>query len=109
MDREVTTDLVEQALATFYHGPPEQHQAANSWLTAVQISPSAWTFCWELLRKDGQTEMQFFGACTLHVKLSRFWKELPPEQYDEVKKKYVLQFCFFVFFSFFLRRFDSYR
>ena len=82
---DVSSDLVEQALATFYHGPPEQHQAANSWLTSVQISPSAWTFCWDLLRRDGQTEMQFFGACTLHVKLSRFWKELPPEKYDEVR------------------------
>ena len=81
----MSSDLVEQALATFYHGPPEQHQAANSWLTSVQISPSAWTFCWDLLRRDGQTEMQFFGACTLHVKLSRFWKELPPEKYDEVR------------------------
>merc|ERR1712135_88558 len=96
MEDNVTCELVEQALATFYHGAAEQYQTANKWLMEAQISKSAWTFCWDLLHCEGHTEMQFFGACTLHIKLSRFWKELPPDKYDEIKERILLELSRFL-------------
>lgn len=33
------------------------------------------------------TEVQFFAATTLHMKLLKFWKEVPKEKYMELKEK----------------------
>ncbi|XP_041359281.1 importin-13-like [Gigantopelta aegis] len=85
---------VEQAVLQFYCNGnlhPEVHQ----WLTRAQISPQAWTFCWDLVQPDKGTEIQFFGASTLHVKISRFWHEVPPDQYESLKSRLmekILQF-----------------
>lgn len=33
------------------------------------------------------TEVQFYGATTLHTKILRCWNEVPPENYDDLKEK----------------------
>ncbi|ESO93597.1 hypothetical protein LOTGIDRAFT_189780 [Lottia gigantea] len=86
MATQYTAANVEEAVKQFYCNTGIQ-QEVHKWLTAAQISPEAWSFCFELLSKDKGYEVQFFGASTLHTKLSRYWHEVPPDQYESLKNK----------------------
>ncbi|ESO93592.1 hypothetical protein LOTGIDRAFT_118981 [Lottia gigantea] len=86
MTTQYTAANVEEAVKQFYCNTGIQ-QDVDKWLTAAQISTEAWSFCFELLSKDKGYEVQFFGACTLHTKLSRYWHEVPPDQYESLKNK----------------------
>lgn len=39
------------------------------------------------------TEIQFYGATTLHTKILRCWSEVPPQSHEELKEK-ILQAVF---------------
>ena len=57
---ELNSENVERAVL-----PPETHK----WLTLAQLSPQAWTFCWDLIQQDKKHKVQFFGASCLAVKV----------------------------------------
>ncbi|XP_052404857.1 importin-13 isoform X1 [Carassius gibelio] len=89
---EFTVEAVERALQQLYYDPDmEQKNVAQKWLTQAQASPQAWHFCWALLRPDKVPEIQFFGASTLHAKISRHWSELPPGQLDSLRSQLIAQ------------------
>ncbi|CAL8280814.1 unnamed protein product [Lota lota] len=73
---------VENALQQLYYDPDmEQKNMAQRWLTRAQSSPEAWHFCWALLGPDKLPEVQFFGASTLHTKISHHWGDLQADQH----------------------------
>ncbi|CAG2234836.1 unnamed protein product [Mytilus edulis] len=63
------------------------HPQIHEWLTKAQISTEAWSFSWELMGSHKTAEVQYFGANSLHVKISRFWHEVPPDQYDGLRSR----------------------
>uniref|UniRef100_A0A8C5BZ04 Importin-13 n=1 Tax=Gadus morhua TaxID=8049 RepID=A0A8C5BZ04_GADMO len=87
---------VSQALQQLYYDPDmEQKNAAQRWLTQAQASPQAWHFCWALLGPDKLPEVQFFGASTLHTKISHHWADLQPDQHPGLRTQllsHVLRF-----------------
>ena len=82
---ELNSQNVERAVLQFYQSGASQE--THKWLTLAQLSPLAWTFCWDLIQPDKKFEVQFFGASCLAVKVSRCWSELPVEKYPELRKK----------------------
>lgn len=102
---------LEEAVIVFYQSGSSQHAAAHDWLTKAQASPQAWSFVWDLMRLDKvnkwslclytyitplfisnfmfaqPSEIQFFGATTLHCKLVKSWSEVPKTSYEELKQK----------------------
>ncbi|KAJ0041674.1 hypothetical protein NL108_008589 [Boleophthalmus pectinirostris] len=81
-----TVDNVESALYQLYFDPDMEHKSmAQKWLTQAQASTQAWHFCWALLAPNKIPEVQFFGASTLHTKISRHWGDLPSEQHESLQ------------------------
>lgn len=109
----IDVKTLEEAVSVFYRSGSQQqnasHTAAHEWLTKAQISPQAWSFVWELMQLGKvsvwlrcgcdnfyiyfcslvvqSSEIQFFGATTLHTKLMKHWHEVPEENHDELKQK----------------------
>ncbi|VDI21228.1 Hypothetical predicted protein [Mytilus galloprovincialis] len=81
-----TAENVEQAVLQFYQ-QSMVHPQIHEWLTKAQISTEAWSFSWELMGSHKTAEVQYFGANSLHVKISRFWHEVPPDQYDGLRSR----------------------
>lgn len=91
-DAEFTVEAVERALHQLYYDPDmTQKNVAQKWLTQAQMSPQAWLFCWTLLDPDKVPEVQFFGASTLHAKISRNWNDLPTEQHVSLRTQLIAQ------------------
>lgn len=86
LEMEFTAANVEQAVLQFYCQGHLQ-QDAHQWLSAAQHSPAAWAFSWELVQPSKSVEVQFFGASCLHVRIARFWHELPADQYQSLKEQ----------------------
>ncbi|XP_023152722.2 importin-13-like [Amphiprion ocellaris] len=83
---ELTVENVESALYQLYFDPDmERKNVAQKWLTQAQTSARAWSFCWALLSPDKIPEVQFFGASTLHTKISRHWSDLPADQHESLR------------------------
>ncbi|CAG5897042.1 unnamed protein product [Menidia menidia] len=83
---ELTVENVESALYQLYFDPDmELKNAAQKWLTQAQASARAWQFCWALLGPEKIPEVQFFGASTLHIKISRHWSDLPADQHESLR------------------------
>ncbi|XP_033959913.1 importin-13-like isoform X1 [Pseudochaenichthys georgianus] len=86
VELELTVENVESALYQLYFDPDmERKNEAQKWLTQAQASAQAWQFCWALLAPDKLPEVQFFGASTLHTKVSRHWSDLPSDQHDSLR------------------------
>ncbi|TSN30182.1 Importin-13 [Bagarius yarrelli] len=93
---DFTVDNVEKALHQLYYDPNiENKNLAQKWLMQAQISPQAWQFCWALLSPDKVPEIQYFGASALHTKISRYWSDIPAEQYDSLKTQLFSQIAHF--------------
>ncbi|XP_051989982.1 importin-13 isoform X2 [Xyrauchen texanus] len=89
---EFTVEAVERALQQLYYDPDmAKKNVAQKWLTQAQASPQAWHFCWALLHPGKLPEMQFFGASTLHAKISRHWSDLPTGQLDSLRSQLIAQ------------------
>lgn len=82
-----TAENVEKAIQEFYNGTSSSRADAHDWITKAQVSPEAWNFCWLLLRLDKPQEVQFFGASTLQLKITRFWHEIPSDQFESLRQK----------------------
>ncbi|KAG7258275.1 hypothetical protein CRUP_011844 [Coryphaenoides rupestris] len=63
----------------------------SRWLTGAQASPQAWHFCWALLSPDKLPEIQFFGASTLHTKISHHWADLGADQQETLRTQLLSQ------------------
>ncbi|KAK5621395.1 Importin-13 [Crenichthys baileyi] len=61
----------------------------------AQVSPQAWQFCWVLLTPDKVPEIQYFGASALHTKISRYWSDIPTDQYESLKSQLFSQIACF--------------
>uniref|UniRef100_A0A3Q4MFG7 Importin-13 n=1 Tax=Neolamprologus brichardi TaxID=32507 RepID=A0A3Q4MFG7_NEOBR len=96
VELELTVENVESALYQLYFDPDMEHKnVAQKWLTQAQASAQAWHFCWALLSPDKIPEVQFFGASTLHTKISRHWSDLAAEQHESLRTQllsHILQF-----------------
>ncbi|XP_072023500.1 LOW QUALITY PROTEIN: importin-13-like [Amphiura filiformis] len=83
---EITVENIEKAVQQLYYDPnPAVKDSAQRWLLLAQRSPQAWHFAWALLAADKPTEVQYFGASALYTKISRYWGEVHPEQYDMLR------------------------
>ncbi|KFP81707.1 Importin-13, partial [Apaloderma vittatum] len=77
-----------QALHQLYYDPNiENKNLAQKWLMQAQVSPQAWHFSWLLLHMDKVPEIQYFGASALHIKISRYWNDIPADQYESLKSQ----------------------
>ncbi|CAB3981584.1 importin-13 isoform X2 [Paramuricea clavata] len=87
----------EQALYTLYSDPNlTNKESAHKWLLEIQKLPQAWQVCWRLMQNEKAPEVQFFGASLLHYKITKYWSELPENQYEQLKSeiiRYVITFC----------------
>ncbi|KAG8185093.1 hypothetical protein JTE90_029705 [Oedothorax gibbosus] len=86
LNKQFTVENIEQTLHHFYHNAESQAQA-NQFLILAQCSPEAWQFAWDLLHPSKPSEVQFFGANTLHLKISKQWDELPPDHYGPLRDR----------------------
>ncbi|XP_077580589.1 importin-13-like isoform X2 [Stigmatopora nigra] len=86
VEETTTVENVEAALYQLYFDPDmERKNAAQKWLTQAQGSAQAWQFCWALLHPEKLPEVQFFGASTLHIKISSHWNDLPADQHENLR------------------------
>ncbi|XP_017328196.1 importin-13 isoform X2 [Ictalurus punctatus] len=93
---EFTAEAVERALQQLYYDPDMvQKNVAQKWLAQAQASPQAWHFCWALLSPDKVPEIQFFGASTLHNKISSHWQELSSELRESLRSQILTHLCHF--------------
>ncbi|KAM8931086.1 importin-13 [Pelodytes ibericus] len=93
---EFTMDNVEKALHQLYYDPNiENKNLAQKWLMQAQVSPQAWHFSWQLLNGGKVPEIQYFGASALHIKISRYWGDIPAEQYESLKTQLFAQISAF--------------
>ncbi|KAJ8376323.1 hypothetical protein SKAU_G00069030 [Synaphobranchus kaupii] len=93
---DFTVENVEKALHQLYYDPNiDNKNLAQKWLMQAQVSPQAWQFCWALLSPDKVPEIQYFGASALHTKISRYWGDIPAEQYDSLKTQLFSQIACF--------------
>lgn len=76
---------VEAALSQLYCSAGTGSAEANQYLTAMQSSVQAWDIAWQLLDMTKPQEIQYFGATTLHTKLSRHWHQLPRDEYENLR------------------------
>ncbi|GFY54023.1 importin-13 [Trichonephila inaurata madagascariensis] len=86
LNNQFTVENIERSLHHFYHDVESQAQA-NKFLISAQTSQEAWQFAWQLLHPSKTSEAQFFGACTLHTKISKQWNELPPDHYSVLRDR----------------------
>uniref|UniRef100_A0A4W5NW12 Importin-13 n=1 Tax=Hucho hucho TaxID=62062 RepID=A0A4W5NW12_9TELE len=93
---DFTVENVEKALHQLYYDPNiENKNLAQKWLMQAQVSPQAWQFCWALLSPDKVPEIQYFGASALHTKISRYWSDIPSDQYETLKTQLFSQIACF--------------
>ncbi|XP_078316554.1 importin-13-like [Crassostrea virginica] len=87
MTSELSASCIEQVVHQFYQNAGGQQPQIQQWLTLSQISPEAWSFCWDLLSPEKSVEVRFYGANTLYAKISRYWSEVPKDQYDNLRSR----------------------
>ncbi|XP_019752676.1 importin-13 isoform X1 [Hippocampus comes] len=93
---DFTVENVEKALHQLYYDPNiDNKNLAQKWLMQAQVSPQAWQFCWALLSPDKVPEIQYFGASALHTKISRYWSDIPSDQYESLKSQLFSQIACF--------------
>ncbi|XP_078264629.1 importin-13 isoform X2 [Rhinoraja longicauda] len=87
---------VEKALHQLYYDPNiDNKNLAQKWLMQAQVSPQAWQFSWALLNPNKVPEIQYFGASALHIKISRYWNDIPSDQYESLKSQLFNQIACF--------------
>ncbi|KAJ3412911.1 hypothetical protein HDV05_008775 [Chytridiales sp. JEL 0842] len=81
-----TPSQVEDAIRQMYTPttPSDVQKQIQGWLQNVQSLPGAWDIAHYLLQSDSP-EVQFFGALTLQVKISRDWNTLSPEHIPNLR------------------------
>jgi hypothetical protein len=85
--KNFSMENLEQAVNLFYKSQSNDQAQLNDFLIAHQRDPAAWTWLWSFLELQKTMEVQFFGAVTLHQKLSKNWQEVPQSMHNELKEK----------------------
>lgn len=80
-------ESLEAAINLFYKSQSNDQAQLNDFLIAHQRDQSAWNWLWSFLDFSKSMEVQFFGAVTLHQKLSKNWQEVPQSMHNELKEK----------------------
>lgn len=78
---------LEQAVNLFYKSQSNDQAQLNDYLIQQQRDKAAWSWLWNFLDFSKSVEVQFFGAVTLHQKLSKNWQEVPQSMHNELKEK----------------------
>lgn len=78
---------LEQAVNLFYKSQSNDQAQLNDFLISQQRDSQAWSWVWNFLDFSKSVEVQFFGAVTLHQKLSKNWQEVPQSMHNELKEK----------------------
>jgi len=69
-------DKFRKACDALYSGRGDR-TAADRWITEFQKSPEAWEVCCSVLSRDGEVQVQFLAAKTLHVKIKYdYWEQV---------------------------------
>lgn len=85
-----SAENVEKIVSEFYTTSQVSNEfkpQLDQWLKQAQNSPEAWTFSWELINMNKSAETQFYGATSLYNKVSKYFNEVPSDQYDTLKNK----------------------
>ncbi|KNE57716.1 hypothetical protein AMAG_04573 [Allomyces macrogynus ATCC 38327] len=87
MDLQQTIAPVMEALRVVYDQATssEARQAAQSYLLQVQCSDLAWDLGWMCLKQLDQIPIQYFGAQSIQIKVSRDFAKVPVDQYDAIR------------------------
>lgn len=75
---------VEKMVLDFYRGP---RGGGQDWLTLASSSQAAWVFAWELCNLSKNPEVQFFGANTLVIKVSKHFNEVSHSDFPMVRQR----------------------
>eukprot|EP01135_Chromosphaera_perkinsii_P007199 Nk52_evm7s745 gene=Nk52_evmTU7s745 len=88
------TRQVEAALAKLYGGTSSQveRKAAETWLSSLTHGDArAWDVAWELIRPSGSNEANYFGSQILHVRINKYWSEVPETSYTNIRDTLIEQ------------------
>ncbi|XP_044755741.1 importin-13 [Coccinella septempunctata] len=77
---------VEKAVNLFYNSDSFEQKHVHEWLNDLQNSPQAWSIVWDILSTPRSSQVHFFAASTLHLKLMRNWDEIPEPEYGNFKE-----------------------
>lgn len=80
----MSLETVEHALAEFYCN---QNVEVHKILLDFQNSVDAWNLVWNMLDTSKPHEIQFFGATTLHIKITKQWLQLKQTDYMLLRDK----------------------
>ncbi|XP_060835642.1 importin-13 [Rhopalosiphum padi] len=80
----MSLETVEHALAEFYCN---QNVEVHKILLDFQNSVDAWNLVWSMLDTSKPHEIQFFGATTLHIKITKQWLQLKRTDYVLLRDK----------------------
>uniref|UniRef100_A0A2S2NNI7 Importin-13 n=1 Tax=Schizaphis graminum TaxID=13262 RepID=A0A2S2NNI7_SCHGA len=80
----MSLETVEHALAEFYCN---QNVEVHKILLDFQNSVDAWNLVWSMLDTSKPHEIQFFGATTLHIKITKQWLQLKRTDYMLLRDK----------------------
>ncbi|XP_050436446.1 importin-13 [Adelges cooleyi] len=80
----MSLETVEHALAEFYCN---QNVEVHKMLLEFQNSADAWNLVWDMLHTSKPHEVQFFGATTLHIKITKQWLQLKRTDYILLRDK----------------------
>ncbi|XP_025404966.1 importin-13 [Sipha flava] len=80
----MSLETIERALAEFYCN---QNIEVHKMLLEFQNSVDAWNLVWNMLDTSKPHEIQFFGATTLHIKITKQWLQLKQSDYMLLRDK----------------------
>ncbi|XP_050535319.1 importin-13 [Daktulosphaira vitifoliae] len=80
----MSLEIIERALAEFYCN---QNVEVHKMLLEFQNTTDAWNLLWDMLEISKPREVQFFGATTLHIKITKQWLQLKRTDYVLLRDK----------------------
>lgn len=89
MDPALVTNI-ERLLNELYDDHNKtKFEETNNLLINLQKSKEAWMFAWLLMKKDKPVNVQYFGASSLYVKLTKYHFELDNNSYRQLWMKII--------------------
>lgn len=96
MDPTLITNI-EHLLNELYDGGQRTNECSNGTkfeqtnqlLINLQKSKEAWLFVWQLMEKNRSINVQYFGASSLYVKLTKYHYELDTNNYRQIWMKII--------------------